>query len=407
MKGWGHVKILQINAVYGFKSTGIIVKDIEKLLNDNSHTVYVAYQTALNPPPNSYKIGSRLDYKLHALYARVFGRQAYASRCATKGLIKYIKRISPDIVHFHNLHSNYINLNMLCDFLAKRKIPTVITMHDCWYFTGKCTHYAAVKCDRWQTTCGNCPQNKAEQPSLFFDCTAKVLKDKTDHLNKLKNLTLVGCSEWVATEARKSLLKNATIKTVYNGVDTSIFKPHDSNFKEKHSLNNKFVILGIADKWCLDINKEAVTRIISENIDAQILVIGCTQAQKDYFKSYNNVLCLDYISDRQELADIYAASDVFVNLTHADTLPTVNMESICCGTPVITYNCCGSPELIDSDSGFVVEENDINTLLLKIKQIKDTPLLFDVKEKQKKFDKNTCYNRYLDIYNSLLKQKEK
>lgn len=399
------MKVLQINAVYGFKSTGIIVKDIENLLINNGHMSYVAYQTAVNPPENSYKIGNTLDYKIHALYSRVFGKQAYASKLATKGLIRYIKRISPDIVHFHNLHSNYINLNMLCDYLAESGKPVVITMHDCWFFTGKCTHYAAVKCDKWQTTCGNCPQNKTEQPSLFFDCTQKVLKDRTEHLNRLHNLTLVGCSNWISGEAKKSLLKNADIKVVYNGVDTNIFTPHESDFKKKHNLKNEFIILGMANKWCLEINKTAVQRIIQENTDAKIVIVGCTDEQKDIFKLYENVLCLGYVSDRQELADIYAASDVFVNLTHADTLPTVNMESICCGTPVITYNCCGSPELVDCDSGFVVEEDDFESLLSGIKQIKEAPLRFDVKEKQKKFDKNTCYDRYLDVYNSVLKSR--
>lgn len=395
------MKVLQINAVYGFKSTGLIVKDIETLLSDNGHASYVAYQTAVNPPKNSYKTGNTLDWKIHAVHSRIFGKQGYASRCGTKGLINYIKNISPDIVHFHNLHSNYVNLNMLCDFLAENKISTVITMHDCWFFTGKCTHYSAVKCDKWQTTCGECPQNKCEQSSLFFDCTSEVLKDRTDHLNKIDNLTLVGCSKWIAGEAEKSLLKNARIEVVYNGVDTSVFTPHESDFKEKHNLKNEFTILGMANKWCLDINKTTVKKIIQENSDAKILIVGCTQEQKDSFKGYDNVLCLGYVNDRKELADIYSSSDVFVNLTHADTLPTVNMESICCGTPVITYDCCGSPELVDSDSGFVVEENDVESLLLKIKQIKEKPLLFDVKEKQRKFDKNTCYNEYLHIYNAL------
>lgn len=395
------MKVLQLNAVYGYKSTGIIVRDIEKLLTDSGHTSYVAYQTAINPPENSYKIGNKVDWKIHALYSRFFGKQAYASRLATKGLINYIKGISPDIVHLHNLHSNYINLNMLCDFLAKSKIPVVVTMHDCWFFTGKCTHYTAVKCDKWQTTCGNCPQNKYEQPSLFFDCTSKVLKDRTGHLNKIHNLTLVGCSNWIADEAKKSLIKNADIKVVYNGVDTNTFTPHESDFRKKHGLKNEFIIMGMANKWCLDINKAAVERIIQENTDAKILIVGCNQKQKDSFKQYENVICLGYISDRDELSDIYSASDVFVNLTHADTLPTVNMESICCGTPVITYDCCGSPELVDSDSGFVVEEDDVNTLLLRIKQIREEPLFFDVKEKQQKFDKNTCYNKYTDIFTSI------
>ena len=140
------LKVLQINAVYGYKSTGVIVKDIENVLVRGSHQSFVAYQTAVEPTENSYRVGDTLDWKVHAVYSRVFGKQAYASKSATKGLINYIKSISPDIVHFHNLHSNYINLNMLCDYLAESKIPVVITMHDCWFFTGKCTHYAAVKC---------------------------------------------------------------------------------------------------------------------------------------------------------------------------------------------------------------------------------------------------------------------
>ena len=400
------MKVLQINAVYGFASTGIIVKDIENLLIENGHIPYVAYQTALNPSENSYKTGNKLDWKIHALYSRVFGKQAYASCYATKGLINYIKNISPDIVHFHNLHSNFINLNMLCDFLAKNKIPTVITMHDCWFFTGKCTHYTAVKCDKWQTTCGNCPQNKCEQSSLFFDCTSEVLKDRTTHLNKISNLTLVGCSKWISGEAKKSLLKNADIKVVYNGVDTSIFTPHESNFREKYGLKNKFVILGMANKWCLDINKDAVEKIIQQNKDAKIIIVGCNEEQKNSFKQYDNVMCLGFVKERREIADIYAASDVFVNLTHADTLPTVNMESICSGTPVITYDCCGSPELVDNDSGYVVNEDDIESLLLRIQQIKEQPLAFNVKEKQDKFDKNTCYNKYLDIYNEILNREK-
>ncbi len=400
----GKVKILQINAVYGYRSTGVIVKDIEKTIIDNGHISYVAYQTAVNPPENSYKIGNRFDWKVHAVHSRVFGKQAYASHSATKDLIKYIERISPDVVHLHNLHSNYINLNMLCDFLAKKNIAVVITMHDCWYFTGKCTHYTAVKCDKWQTTCGNCPQNKNEQPSLFLDATSRVLKDRTDHLNKIPNLTLVGCSEWITNEAKKSLVKNARFEVVYNGVDTAVFTPSESDFREKHNLKNAFVILGMANKWCLDINKKAVKKIIKENADNKIVILGCDEEQKEQFKAYDNVVCLGFINDRQELAEIYSACDVFVNLTHADTLPTVNMESICCGTSVITYNCCGSPELVDSGSGYVVEEDDIDSLLDRIRQIKATPLIYDIKEKQAKFDKNTCYNKYLSIYKSLLRK---
>ena len=393
------MKVLQINAVYGFKSTGIIVKDIENLLNDNGHTAFVAYQTAVNPSENSYKIGNKLDWKLHAVLARVFGKQAYFSKIATKRLLKYIDKIRPDAVHLHNLHSNYINLNMLCDYLAEKNIKTVYTLHDCWCFTGKCSHYVAVGCDKWRSSCGSCPQNKCEQPSLFFDATSKVLKDKTGHLNKIKDLTLVACSEWIKGEAEKSLLKPKNITVIYNGVDTEIFKPHESSFREQNGLDDKFVIMGMADKWCSEANRTAVQKIIENNQDSKIVIVGCREFQKSVFDGYDNVLTLGYIKDRNELADIYASSDVFVNLTHADTLPTVNMESIASGTPVITYNCCGSPELVDEGSGFVVKENDVDDLLAKLNKLKEQPLAIDISSAHKKFDKNSCYNKYLKVYN--------
>lgn len=392
------MKVLQINAVYGFKSTGIIVKDIEELLQNNGDECFIAYQTAINPPKNSYKIGDKLDWKIHALLARIFGKQAYFSKAATKGLLKYIDKISPDVVHLHNLHSNYLNLNMLCDYLSEKNIKTVYTLHDCWAFTGKCTHYAGVKCDKWQTTCGNCPLNKAEQPSLFFDATSFVLKDKTNHLNKIKNLHLVACSEWIKGEAEKSLLTPKDITVIYNGVDTEIFKPHKTNFKEEYGITEDFVIMGMADKWCLKENQAAEEKIIANNKESKIVIVGCKDEQKERFKDYSNVLPLGYVKDREKLADIYASSNVFINLTHADTLPTVNMESICSGTPVITYNCCGSPELLDENSGFVVNENDIDAILEKIDAIKKVPLKIDISAAHKRFDKNTCYKGYLEVY---------
>lgn len=396
------MRVLQINAVYGFKSTGVIVKDIGETLVQNGEEAYFAYQTTSQVPENGYKIGNKLDWKWHALYSRIFGKQAYASKRATKKFLKWVDAIQPDIVHFHNLHSNYIHLNMLCEYLAKKNIPTVITMHDCWYFTGKCTHYSAVKCNKWQASCGGCPLNKSEQPSLLCDCTSKVLKDKTDHLLKLKNLTLVGCSKWMADEARKSKLQSANIQVVYNGVDTSIFTPHDSEIKKELGIENEFVILGMADKWYVEQNREIVEQLIaSQDKNSKIVIVGCKEDQKKYFEQFDNVIPLGYIANRNRLADIYAAADVFVNLTRADTLPTVNMESICCGTPVITFDCCGSPELVDENCGYVVKEGDFEELLVKIENIKNTPLQFDVTVQQRKFDKNECYKKYLEIYKTI------
>lgn len=398
------MRILQINAVYGYGSTGLITEDISNMLIQNGHESYVAYQNANVIHKNMYRVGNKLDWKYHAVHTRVFGKQGYASRKATRRFLKWVDRVKPDVVHLHNLHSNYINLNMLCDYLSEKKIPAVITMHDCWYFTGKCSHYVEAKCQRWKTTCGKCPLLKAEVPSLFFDNTSKVLLDRTSHLLKIPNLTLVGCSEWIAGEAKKSLLKDSNIEVIRNGVDTGIFMPHESDFRKDHGIKEKeFVILGMANKWGSKANCVMVEKIINSQKDTKIVIVGCNDKEKEYFSKFENIISVGFIKDRHLLSDIYASANVFVNLTHADTLPTVNMESICCGTPVITFDCTGSPELVDDDSGYIVEENDVNGIIEQIEKIKKKPLVFNVAEKQLKFDKKRSYVEYLNIYRKVSK----
>lgn len=399
------MKLLQINAVYGFGSTGVIAKDIADTLVRDGGEAFCAYQEAEGEVAGGRRVGSFLDWKWHAVYTRLFGKQAYASRGATRRLLKWIDGIKPDIVHLHNLHSNYINLNMLADYLAERDIPTVITLHDCWYFTGKCSHFVSARCDRWQTECGSCPQLKCEVPSLFFDKTAFVLRDKCEHLLKIKNLTLVGCSEWIAGEARKSRLGSADIDVVYNGVDTSVFTPHESNVRDRLGIGDSFVIMGMADKWYDDRNRDLVVRLLGKNeLDAHFVIVGCKPHQKEFFEGFRGVSALGYVSDRHELSDIYSSADVFLNLTHADTLPTVNMESICCGTPVVTFDACGSPELVDLDSGIVAEEDNADGIIEALGRIKAGACSFSAYEKHTKFDKNECYKKYLNIYRRIGKR---
>ena len=398
------MKVLQINAVYGFGSTGVIVKDIEDCVIQNGDDSFVAYAMSNMYPINGYKIGNNFDRKLHAIYSRVFGKQAYASKKATKKLLKWMNSVKPDVVLLHNLHSNYINMNLLCDYLFEKRIPTVVTLHDCWFFTGKCTHYISIGCDKWQLKCGECPLIKKEVPSYFFDKTKDVLMDKISSLNQLHKLIVVGCSEWISNEAKKSLLKPSRITTIYNGVDVSIFKPHITNFRQKYGIKeDSFVVLGMANKWFDLKNREVVKKIInSQTGNAKIIIVGCNKEQEKYFDQFDNVVAIGFVKDKKEMADIYTSADVFVNLTRADTLPTVNMESICCGTPVVTYKTGGSPELIDSDSGFVVDIDDESNLIEKIEFIKNKGLSINIEDKHNKFDKNKCYKKYLEVFDSLV-----
>ena len=402
------MKVLQINAVYGSGSTGLIVKDIEQILMQNGYSTSVVYQKASVIPKNGYRVGNPLDWKIHALATRIFGRQGYNSFFATKKMLRYIDKEKPDIVHLHNLHSNYINLKILLKYLKKKEIATVLTLHDCWFFTGKCFHFVECGCQKWQYGCGNCPQNKLDVKSIFFDQSKKVLSDKIYYFQQITNLTIVGCSVWIKELAKRSpVFQGKKIISIYNGVDTKVFYPRkDQSFRKTYSLDNKFVILGMANKWLQKRNIDMLAAIEDKIADNEVIVIvGCTKEQKRDLEGKRNIISIGYIENREELADIYASSDVFVNLTFEDTLPTVNMESICCGTPVITYDSCGSPELIlEGQTGYVISKNSSEELRVALDKVKRRLIEREKCAEIGKliFDKNNQYEKYLELYKSIL-----
>lgn len=398
------MRILQINAVYNQGSTGVIVKDIDETLQENGYESFVAYATCSKIPKNGFKIGNKIDYKVHGLLTRILGKQAYFSTLSTKSLIRYIKRVNPDIIHLHNLHNNYIDFNLLLKYIIKKNIKTVVTLHDCWFFTGKCFHYISDGCTKWQTECGNCPRLKKDIPSWFFDQTTKVFNDKKKYFGQISNLVVVGVSKWISNEAKQSFLGNSQITTIHNGVDIDIFKPTQSNFRKDYNIGNKYVILGMANKWLLPNNLETfqyITKKIGKN-DVLVLV-GCSEKQKKSLP--DNVIGLGFVNDREKLAQIYSMADVFVNITWEDSLPTVNIEAICCGTPVITFDSCGSPEIINDRTGIVTPQGNSTLLWQAICNIKDKgKRQFEnecVKLGVQNYNKNEKYKDYIILYEKM------
>lgn len=406
MRRGNNMKILQINANYGFGSTGLIVKDIGEEIIRSGNEAYFAYQRSNTIINNGFVVGNVFDWKIHAILCRIFGGQGYYSRIVTNRFIKKIKKIKPDVVHLHNLHSNFINIDILFTFLAKKDIPTVITMHDCWYFTGKCFHYVDYGCKRYTKECGNCPKKKNPPKSFLFDWSRKSLKNKKKKICSIPRLRLVGCSKWVCEEAKKGIFSNCKIETIYNGVDISIFKPRKNFVRRNNNINDAFLVMGMANKWLLDENADML-QLVSSLSGVCLMIVGCTDDQKKKIKKINkDIVTIGFINNRKELAEYYSAADVFVNLTHADTLPTVNMESICCGTPVITYDSCGSPELVNGLTGKIVEENNKEGILEAIKYIHENRFDECRSVGEKKFNKINCYKRYIEIYEELVNKRK-
>lgn len=401
------MKVLQINAVYGSGSTGRTVKELDEYLTLEGCTSLVATPSACKKD-NVYVISNTVDRKLHAICSRVTGKQAVYSNFQTNKLLKWIRSEKPDVVHLRNLHANYINVNKLLRFLGEEDIPTVITLHDCWFFTGKCTHYTSAKCDKWQTGCGNCPQLKKDIPSWFFDRTAKMWKDKKELFSAIPRLAVVGVSNWITNEGKKSFLGNAKIiKRIYNWIDLDVFYPRTDNVFAKYGvLEDKFTVLCIGAGW-----KDGTPRFedllaLSNRLPKgmQIVLVGNVETEKQL---PSNVTAIGYVNSVDELAKLYSQANVYVHLSREDTFGKVIAEAMACGTPAIVYHSTACPELIGENCGYVVETGNLDAVvdaLLKVeKDGKAKYSNYCIEFVKENFEKEKLLSETLQLYQSLVK----
>ncbi len=400
-------KILHINATYASGSTGVIVEDIHRLCLSNGIISYVAYASSLQDKEiiNGYKIGSILDHKLHSLLSRMHGKQGYFSSGATRKFIKWIISIKPDIIHLHNLHSSFINLNMLLDFIAKKNITTVITLHDCWFYTGGCTHYTHIECYEWKNICNQCPKSRKDFPAVFSYHSSQILEDRKKYFDNIPSLYVVGVSKWITDEARKSILKNKKSTTIYNGIDLNIFKYTFSELKKELKIEDKYVILGPASKWLQPENALLYNKLISKlDNNTVFILLGCPPN----ICLPNKVIAYPFITCKQELAKLYSIADVFVNCTHEESMSLINVESQACGTPLICYSNTGAKETVNTEFGRLIKTDDIEAMLHAIDEIKSQRMTENKREKltqwiAERFEKTTNYHKYIDLYNTFMK----
>lgn len=399
------MKVLQINAVYGYGSTGIIMRDIQECAAQNGINAYVAFPVGFGETnAYAYEIGHKADRKMHALLCRIAGKQGYFSSGPTKILLQYIDRLRPDIVHLHNLHSNYIHVNLLLKYLAARDIRTIVSMHDCWYLTGGCFHYASIGCDKWQTGCGQCPKRKQDTPALLYDASARILGDRRKYLTAIKQLTMVGVSEWIAAEAKKSVLREKNILTIHNGIDLTVFRPRRSDLCKRLGIEGKFVLLGPAGKWLLPINRPTLDYFVRQmSPDTILLLFG---GMKPVTGLPKQVMFYGYTRNREELAMLYSMADVMVNCSREDTLSSLNLEAQACGTPIVTYDATGSRETVDGQCGFAVETGNHEALwnaVLTVRYIGKNRLGEACRQWiAREFEKKSNYVKYIELYKQSL-----
>ena len=396
------MRILQINSVCGVGSTGRIATDLYNVLENQGHECKIAYGRGNAPEGiNSIKIGFAFDNYYHVFKTRVFDKHGFGSVNATKKFIEEVKKYDPDIIHLHNIHGYYINIEILFNYLKEANKPVIWTLHDCWPFTGHCSYFDYVACEKWKYGCSNCEQKGQYPSSKLRDNSEWNYENKKRLFTSVKNMTIITPSKWLSNLVKKSFLGKYPVEVINNGIDLDVFKPTESDFRKKYNLSDKFIILGVASVWG---ERKGLKYFIelSEKLsdEYKIVIVGVDEKQKKSIPK--DIISICRTNNAKELAEIYTSADVFVNPTLEDNFPTTNLEALACGTPVITFNTGGSIECINKNTGKIVEKDDINGLVKAIKNLK-VDRLECINKARLFFNKNKKFEEYISLYGGVIR----
>ncbi|MBR1649672.1 MAG: glycosyltransferase [Lachnospiraceae bacterium] len=382
-----------INSVCGIRSTGRICTDLANTLEKQGHTVKIAYGRELVPDQferYAVRIGKNLDVKFHCIKARITDASGFGSKRATKEFIKWVNKYDPDVIHLHNIHGYYINIEILFEYLRNCGKQVIWTLHDCWPFTGHAAFCEGMNCKRWENGCYDCP-NKRDYPTSFCDRSRHNWLRKRSIFADIPNLTIVTPSKWLADLVSKSFLSRYPINVIYNEIDVNIFKSTKSDIKNRLGINEKKVVLGVAAFWT---KRKGLNDLIKLSTilprEYQIVIVGLSKKQKQSLPQ--SVMGIEKTNSINELVELYNAADVFVNPTYEDNYPTTNLEAIACGTPVVTYNTGGSSESA-SYYGIAVNKGDVSAIANVVMGMK-----FEDKRYPRIFGEGKWLEEYCDLY---------
>lgn len=406
-------KIFRITTTINSGAIGKTAEQLGELVMAEGWESYCAFSRPGNPSTSTLmRVGNKWSILFHVFLTRVFDMCGYGSYFATKRLVREIKNISPDLIHLHNIHSYDFNLKVLFEYLKQSGIPVVWTQHDCWAFTGHCTHYSKVRCGKWKNGCHGCPQTHAYPKSWLFDGSSRNYTLKKQLFSSVNNLTLVAVSKWMKNELAQSFLSDNHIRHIYNGIDTTIFRPlQDKNdeTRKKYQLGEKKILIGVAAIW--EEKKGIDDYILLSQIlpkDYQILLVGVPERIKKRFPCQIRTLCRT--ESMEELALLYSVSAVCLNLSYEESFGKTTVEAMACGVPCVVYNCTASPELVDEETGIIVKPGDVEGVLNAIKTIGNwdrSKSINDCRERAcKLFSVDKNYQQYIGLYRELLNERE-
>lgn len=406
------MRIIQINTrYYNGGSTGRIVYDLKQVMEAHGIESYSAfgfgYELKEDEKDTVYRIESDRELFISKLWTKAMGHHGFNNKRETQRLLKWIDGVKPDIIHMHNIHNHYVNVRMLLEYIAERNIPCVLTMHDCWTFTGHCAYFDYSGCDKWKTGCNHC-QSLRDYPKTFapIDPSPWNYHKKKELFASLK-ITFVSPSQWLCDLQQQSFLKKYPCVVINNGVDTSVFHPVESNVRDWYDIGDRKMILAVAAGLVVRKGREYLLKLPTMLNDNEVLVlVGLEKRQMKLLPKTSKVIGIQRTKTADELVGLYSAADVFINPTLEDNFPTTNIEALACGTPVVTFRTGGSWECVDDNTGMVVEQGDITGLLTAIRKIcgkgKESYKTECVMRAQEKYNKKIQYYKYIELYNTII-----
>ncbi|GAB3459606.1 glycosyltransferase family 4 protein [Massilia terrae] len=398
------MKVAQVDVVYGAGSTGKIVKAIHDHLLDVGHDSKVFYGRGPDEgEPNVSKISHDLEVFVDAGLSRLTGYTGVFSPMATNKLLASLDAFQPDVVHLHEIHGYFVNYFRLIEYLKKRNIPVVWTLHCEMAYTGRCGY--AFGCDQWKTACQKCPQLNDYPRSLLFDRSAVQFERKKNLLSDMDRITFAPVSNWLHDRLTQSFLKNKQATVVHNGINTAeIFYPRDTaDLVRRHQLEGRYIALSVAPdlmserkggSWVLEIAKRSLGKPIT------FVMIGVVEKLTDLPP---NVIVLPPTRDQNELARYYSLADVFLLTSQSETFSLTCAESLACGTPVIGFDSGGPAEVAPRPYGYFVPFGQVEKLasLLLDGYRGELPIAGDdecVKYARSSFSNERMCEDYLNLY---------
>ncbi|MCL6557367.1 MAG: glycosyltransferase [Firmicutes bacterium] len=404
------MRVLMVNTAYTQGGAALVARTLHKAVNASpGHESFFAYgRGPSKQEPEAVRFASQTEVYFHAFLTRVTGIQGYGTWLSARRLLRLIRDWKPNIIHFHNLHGYYLDLN-IAKAVGELGIPVIWTLHDAWPLTGRCAYF--FECNRWRIGCGRCPDLRS-YPRTFFDSSALMWPKKRELLGGVWKPIIVTPSQWLAGLVLEACAGRCRVEVIPNGVDTHIFRPRDRlKIRGKLGLPKDKKVVPFAAADLRDERKGARYFFESFNfVEADnwmVITAGKMVKVPPIFGTRVPIKQLGYLSGSETMSEIYSVADLFCITSLEDNFPTTVLESMSCGTPVVGFSVGGIPEQVTEGCGQLVPPRDARALgraitaLLNDDQLRRTMGIRCRERTVRKYSLERFSERYLRLYHEL------